>query len=301
VRARHANTPRTAPTAFLRSLNLTVQHQAWGRLTEHLVRDGGLGAEPFRPDQLIPHFKASLRQLLVDGAAAIPDRASDDTWEPSDADRDADNAIGDLIKWVLDTALAMRHWLHGMPAVWSFRFSPPGHGDMHEEPWGFALDDKCMEEVNLVCVPRQRPGTEEDEEKAALPPVRLVTQPMLVKTGFDRIRNLKEPHVWTRMKVLMPWTFDIRDALPSRPGHPDEEKEEEKEACGTPPVGGSSEDDASSEAAGGAGGAHETGTKAGEQAAAEVVTPVKTGAKRKKGEGEKKAGKKAGAKQIRAK
>ncbi len=300
IRTRH---PTTQLQARLRSHSLFPQHQAWGRITENLVREGLGVVEPFATSALVAHFKASLRQLLIDGAAAIPDREDDAVWDVVDPDRGVD--IHFNIKALLKAALGARHFLHGMAAVWSVRFSPGGaDGDKeahkHKQPWGFAFDEKCMTQTSPSWLPFDQPGCETP------PPVGLVIEPMLAKTGFDKIKKIEGVHVWSKMKVLMPWTFDINDAHPDCPERPS--------AAGkgrAPVVGSDAGSEAGSEVAAGEGRARrETrrrtrGVKAGDKTAKVAPAKTKAGTRGKgKGKGEgTNAGvkKKSGAKRTRTK
>lgn len=212
VRVRHSNTPKTALMDPLRSQNRLAHLQTWGRLTESLAMHGlghhGQKLEPFSPEQLIPHFKKSIRQLVVDGDATIPDR-EDNTWVRFEIWATLEGDFHKMIQQMLFSANNVRHFFHGMAAVWDLRFSPP---DV-DKPWGFAYDDECMWGRDPAGVPWSRPGEE------ARPPVQLVIQPMLVKSGFDGARMIQGFHTWACMQTLSPWTFDINDADPDHPRH----------------------------------------------------------------------------------
>ena len=276
---------------FMRSQNRLAHLQAWGRLTESVVMHGlgldGQELEPFSPDQLIPHFKQSLRLLMVDGNAAIPDR-EDNTWVHSEiwpSGDDFHNNLHQFTQQMLYWAVRFRHFFHGMAAVWDLRFSPP---DM-DKPWGFAFDEKWMTDHNPAGVPRERPGEE------ARPPVQLVIQPMLVKSGFDRNRKIEGFDVWERMETISPWTFDMNDASPDHP------RRLAQKVCNSP-----ADNDASNDEFSGGGGRAQGKAKAPEEAAktgrgtevneqTAATTPEKAGNKRKGRWG------RVGAKHIRAK
>ncbi|KAK3896770.1 hypothetical protein C8A05DRAFT_39680 [Staphylotrichum tortipilum] len=191
VRTRHSSTPKHRCMDFLRSQSHLVHLQTWGRLTEDLVLDGlgleGRALEPFSPEQLIPHFKKSLRLLVADGNAKIPDHEDDTDWAPCELFAN-DGDIHKSVKKMLGCALGMRHFLHGLPAKW-------------------------MEDCNSSFISRQRPG-----EDGPPPPVQLVVQPMLVKSGFDRTRNVRGFHLRYPMRTISTWTFDAKDAYPGYRG-----------------------------------------------------------------------------------
>jgi hypothetical protein len=127
---------RTRADDLVRDRTYRIQIQAWIKMTEHLVRDG-LGLKHYTTAaELIPHYKASIRLLLADGAKSkIPDRAHD-TF-------DCNDGIDIGIKQLLESALHLQDFLHGMRGLgtYTLRFTPVGS----TKRWGFAFDRAWME------------------------------------------------------------------------------------------------------------------------------------------------------------
>jgi hypothetical protein len=154
--------------------------------TEILVREGLGLTEVFRAADLIPHFKKSLRPLIVDGLSKIPDRDQDVNFDPFDGLVEPPEGVDDVddevlanelcfcIKGLLSDAVQLRQRLHGMHRSFSLRFSPLGSKSL----WGFPVEKKWM-------------STRDPWELTALPStgerpiktVQLVSDPMLVYSG----------------------------------------------------------------------------------------------------------------------
>jgi hypothetical protein len=187
---------RTRADDLVRDRTYRIQIQAWIKMTEHLVRDG-LGLKHYTTAaELIPHYKASIRLLLADGAKSkIPDRAHD-TF-------DCNDGIDIGIKQLLESALHLQDFLHGMRGLgtYTLRFTPVGS----TKRWGFAFDRAWMELDDVLEIPDERPGE-------ALPDVQLVSDPMLVVSGADGHSYEREFTLWARMRVVAPWTFGGEEA-----------------------------------------------------------------------------------------
>jgi hypothetical protein len=166
-------------------------------MTEHLVRRG-LGVTDFaNPADLVPHFKRSLRQLLADGEAALPDHPMDTDWDSCGDVRSLTDERHYLLKCLLGDACTVQYYIHGMFGSYTLRFSPFGSDQL----WGFPFDKECMTENNAAEIPSIRPG------EAGLPPVGLVSDPMLVVSGLDGQSYDKDFTVWSRMQVVTPWVY----------------------------------------------------------------------------------------------
>ncbi|KAK4234782.1 hypothetical protein C8A03DRAFT_46961 [Achaetomium macrosporum] len=183
-----------------------IQFHAWRRLTESLVRRG-LGVEHFvNAADLVPHFKRSLRQLLADGETKLPDHPKDTkNWRPLIELEWA----GTMIDWLhinirsfLREARDVQYYIHGMIGTYALRFSPIGSDKL----WGFPFDEKCMQDFSPPDIPRIRPG------EALLPPVKLVSDPMLVVSGTNGRGIEADFTVRTRMQVVAPWTYGGEEA-----------------------------------------------------------------------------------------
>ncbi|KAK3291030.1 uncharacterized protein B0H64DRAFT_446828 [Chaetomium fimeti] len=190
-----------------------IQFSVWSRLTEHLVR-GGLGLQrSVAPAHLVAHFKSYHRQFVVDGEHMFPDdpHAEDlDYIGVIDNDTDSYNYV---IRRLLRSALRAQVFLHGMPGRYTLRFSPIGSYETSE----FPFDEDWMRPANASEVPPTRRGEQPDEP---LPPVQLVSQPMLVASGLDGLSFDREFSLVTHMEVITPWTFGGPEAKEFlRPGY----------------------------------------------------------------------------------
>lgn len=165
-------------------------------MTEHLVRVG-LGLEEFAtPAVLVAHCKKSLRQLLVNGEAELPDLARDADWEAKGDGYDATDNISYGLKMILKAALKVQFCFHGLEATYTLRFTPIGSG----QRWGFPFDDEGMKLYNPPELRSSRDG-------GGLPPVQLVCVPMLAvqeryDQGLGKVLIRKAP-----MTVVTPYVF----------------------------------------------------------------------------------------------
>jgi hypothetical protein len=192
-----------------------IQFNGWRRITEHLVRVG-LGLKEFAmPAVLMAHCKKSLRQLLVNGEAKLPDLAHDADWKAKGDGYNATDNISDGLKMMLKTALQVQYCFHGLEATYTLRFTPIGSDQL----WGFSFDDEQMESYNPPELRRSRDGRR-------LPPVQLVCAPMLAvqeryDQGVGKVLIRKAP-----MTVVTPYVFAGNEA--ERYTWPDEKEDVEK-------------------------------------------------------------------------
>ena len=180
-----------------------VQYHFWRRLTDSLVREG-LGLELFvEPADLVSHFKASLRLLLVEGQAQIPDYPFDGDWDHRHKWNNRLGTISDSIKSILRGALTLQESQKSMILDCRVRFTPIG-SDKH---WGFPLDDEWMRGFSPFQIPETRP-------EEPMPLVQLVSAPMLVLSGKGGWNYEKNFELWPRahMEVVAPWTFGGEEA-----------------------------------------------------------------------------------------
>ncbi|KAH6844717.1 hypothetical protein B0I37DRAFT_167305 [Chaetomium sp. MPI-CAGE-AT-0009] len=177
-----------------------VQFSAWNRLTEHLVRRGLGLQQPVAPADLVAHFKSFHRQFVVNGEDQFPaedPHARDLDYigvngKPSDGRNEA-------IRRLLRSALRAQVFLHGVRGGYALRFSPIGSYETFE----FPFDENWMQPANAAEVP----PTRNNQPREPLPPVQLVTQPMLVASGLDSLDFGRKPTLVTHMQVITPWTF----------------------------------------------------------------------------------------------
>ncbi|KAK4042028.1 hypothetical protein C8A01DRAFT_33914 [Parachaetomium inaequale] len=178
-----------------------IQFHAWVRITEHLVRQG-LGLDEFAsPYTMMAHFKQSLRHLLTNGTQ-LPDQTADARWEDWGYTLNATDQRSRGLKRLLRDVLSVQYFIHGLEGSHAVRFTPLGTDKL----WGFPFDKDWMRLQNAVEVPPSRPGDE------ALPPVQLVSDPMLVVSGrhdlgYDQHFGLLAPTT-----VVTPWTFGGEEA-----------------------------------------------------------------------------------------
>ncbi|KAK4149243.1 hypothetical protein C8A00DRAFT_19041 [Chaetomidium leptoderma] len=180
------------------ALSYPIKVKVWSQLTDRLVREGlGLKTNTTAAN-LIPHYKRSVRLLLADGEAKIPDQWYDYHFDPTGI-----TSIDCGIKRLLENALNLQYFIHGMVGFGSYtlRFTPIGSDKL----WGFPFDKDWMELNNVMELPDERPGE-------ALPDVQLVSDPMMVVSGLDGQSYDRKFEVWTRMQVVTPWTFGGEEA-----------------------------------------------------------------------------------------
>ena len=198
-----------------------VQYHFWRRLTASLVGEG-LGLEGFAdPADLVPHFKTSLRLLLVEGQAKIPDYPTDGDWNLGHDSHDPFKALSSSIKWVVRHSLTLQEYQQSMTLSCRLRFTPIG-SDKH---WGFPVDGEWMRDLGPPHIPETRPGE-------PMPLVQLVSDPMLVMSGQGGWNYEKDFELWpkARMVVVTPWTFGGEEAEEHFVDGYDKDYEEDREA-----------------------------------------------------------------------
>jgi hypothetical protein len=169
-------------------------------MLENLVRRGLQQESSGAAADLIPHFKDALRLIVADGITKIPSRAEDISWKYTPGDMD-NGGLDYTIKDVLKNALLVQSYIHGMFGAYTIRFSPVDSDRL----WCFPFDAEWMLENNPCEIPNHRPGE-------PLPPVQLVSEPMLVVSGLDGLSYGKKFTLWTPMQVVTPWTFGGEEA-----------------------------------------------------------------------------------------
>jgi hypothetical protein len=158
---------------------------------------------------LVAHFKASLRKIVANGDVEIPDDANDGDLMYLGDPHNLRDASNEDIRRLLRYALRAQYFLHGMPGSYTLRFSPIGS----DKTFGFPFDKDWMRLNNAREVPNTRPGE-------PLPPVQLVSDPMLVASGLNRLDYDKVFTLRTPMEVVTPWTFGGKTAKKFiYPGH----------------------------------------------------------------------------------
>ncbi|KAK3305069.1 uncharacterized protein B0T15DRAFT_574513 [Chaetomium strumarium] len=186
------------------------------RLIESLVVDG-LGLKEYvTAADFIPHFKKSLRLLVDDGHAKIPDRDHDVNWDLRCEDPDdEEHEVCDMIKDMLYHALELRFFIHGMIPSYTIRFIPIGSNSL----WGFPVDRDWMSVVGTPEISQLPPG------ERPVRVVQLVSDPMLVISGEDWEGYEKDFKRWPQqiMRVFAPWCRD-GEVLADYIGREDEEK-----------------------------------------------------------------------------
>ncbi|KAK4239130.1 hypothetical protein C8A03DRAFT_32811 [Achaetomium macrosporum] len=95
-------------------------------------------------------------------------------------------------------------YLYGMMGEYQFMLRPLGT----DQAYGFPVDEEWMTLDGTGVIPYSRPGQE-------IPPVQLVSDPMLVCRGLDRFSFREDFVLWhpmSRMRVVAPWTFGGQEA-----------------------------------------------------------------------------------------
>jgi hypothetical protein len=110
----------------------------------------------------------------------------------------------EIIRRLLRHALNAQFYLHGVRESYTLRFSPIGTDKTSD----FPLDEEWMQAANALEVP----PTRRNQPREPLPPVQLVTQPMLVSSGLDGLNFDRKFSLVNHMRVVTPWTFGGPDA-----------------------------------------------------------------------------------------
>ncbi|KAK3294348.1 uncharacterized protein B0H64DRAFT_433529 [Chaetomium fimeti] len=184
-----------------------IQFYAWSRMTEHLVRKGLGEEDSIKAADLVPHYKKHLRLILQDGDDKIPDDAHDGDlrWRFGDIEDTPGGPPHHQIRQLIEAALIAQYYVHGVyPGSHTLRFSPIGSDSI----FGFPVDEEWMKLTYPVEIPYYRPGSEE------MPPVQLVSDPMLVVSGVDGLSYDRKFTRHAPMRVVAPWTFGGKEAAP---------------------------------------------------------------------------------------
>jgi hypothetical protein len=148
---------------------------------------------------MVSHFKQFLRQLVAGGEGKFLDDAHDGELDHLGDPHNPIDRVNEAIKRLLRDALDAQYFLHGMHGSYTLRFTPIGS----DETFGFPFDEDWMQLANAVEVPGIRPH----QPDKSLPPVQLVTEPMLVVSGLDGLNHGREFSLMTHMQVITPCTF----------------------------------------------------------------------------------------------